>query len=79
VIVFPAELLEPERLLTALPDRHPGDAAGRPDDDQAGAVLGQLVQQQPRRGEHQRRLDQPGHERMLARPDGRRIRVGAGW
>jgi hypothetical protein len=45
VIVSPAELLEPERLLTALPDQHPGDAAGRPDDDQAGAVLGRLVQQ----------------------------------
>ena len=46
------------------PDEHHRDATRESDDDQPGAVLGQIRQEHPREGEHQRRADDPvEHER----------------
>ena len=42
-----------------VPDQDHGDAPGEADDDQAGAVLRQVGQEQPGQGEHQRRADDP--------------------
>jgi hypothetical protein len=42
-----------------VPDDDHGDAAGEADDDQAGAVLGQVGQEDPRQGEHQRGAEDP--------------------
>ena len=42
-----------------VPDDDHRDAAGQADDDQPGAVLGQVGQQQPGQGEHQRRAEHP--------------------
>ena len=48
-----------------VPDEDHGDAAGQPDDDQAGAQLGQVGQEHPGEGEHQQRPDQPvQHQRQ---------------
>ena len=41
------------------PDQHHRDAAGEADDDQPGAVLGLVGQQQPGEREHQQRPDHP--------------------
>ena len=47
-----------------VPDEHHRDATRETDDDQPGAVLGQIGQEHPRQGEHQRRTDDPvEHER----------------
>lgn len=55
-----------------VPDDDHGDAAGEADDDQAGAVLGQVRQEGPRQGEHDGRADDPvddqrgHHQRAVA-------------
>ncbi len=56
-----------------VPDDDHGDAAGEADDDQAGAVGGQIGKEGPRQGEHHRRPDQPvddqrgDHQPLVAR------------
>ena len=42
-----------------VPDEDHRDAAGEADDDQPGAQLGQVRQEHPREGEHQRGPDDP--------------------
>ena len=42
-----------------VPDDDHRDAPGQPDDDQPGAVLGQVVEEHPGEGEHQGRPDDP--------------------
>jgi len=42
-----------------VPDEDHRDAAGQADDDEAGAVLRQVGQQQPREGEHERGSEDP--------------------
>ena len=52
-----------------VPDQHHRDAAGQPDDDQPGAVGGQVGQHQPGQGEHQRRAENPvQHQRAEQQP-----------
>lgn len=53
-----------------VPDDDHGDAAGETDDDQAGAVLGQVRQEDPRQREHDGGPDDPvddqrGHHQLL--------------
>ncbi len=42
-----------------VPDEHHGDAAGEADDDQTGAVLGQVGEEQPGESEHEGGPDHP--------------------
>ena len=48
-----------------VPDDDHRDAAGQADDDQPGAVLGQVGQQQPGQREHQRRTEHPVQDQRL--------------
>ena len=45
-----------------VPDDHHGDAASKPDDDQAGAVRRKVGQEYPGEGEHQRGAEDPVHQ-----------------
>ncbi len=49
-----------------IPDEDHRDAAGKADDDDAGAIRGLVGEEQPREREHERRPDDPGHEQRDA-------------